>query len=199
MRLARRYRNYVGDQDRLVETSNSIAMMVAASQPFYPLYVWWIVGADAWPALFTLLSTPLFLAVPALARANGMAGRALLPLAGIANTTLAAALLSPQAGAQLFLGPCLLIATMQFRRAERWAGFAIVALATAAYLAVPDIAGTVSFAASEAARLVTLHAVGAGTLTVLAGLWFSDAIGNPSVASAPTPPRPDSRRQPKRP
>ncbi len=155
--------------------SNNIALFVAASQPFYPIYVWWIVGADAWPTLFTLLSTPFFLAVPALARANSVAGRALLPLAGIANTAGTALALSPASGVMLFLGPVMMIAVLQFRRPQRWLGLTICALAGAAYLAVDALApaGLVAIPAAEMARLVTLHAISAASLIVIGAMQFA--------------------------
>ncbi len=174
MNIAALYRNYAAHDDPLVAASNSISLFVAASQPFYPIYVWWIAGADAWPTLFTLLSTPFFLAVPAMARANTIFGRALLPVAGIANTAVTAALLGPATGVLLFLGPVMMIAMLQFRREERWWGLSISALAGAVYLALDALApaGLVAIAPAEAARLVTLHAISAASLIVICGMQF---------------------------
>ena len=175
MTIARCYNAYAAHDDRLVRASNQIALIVAASQPFYPIYVWWIAGADAWPTLFTLLSTPLFLAVPALSRVNGIAGRALLPLAGIANTILAAVLMPPSVGVLLFLGPILMIASLQFRAAERWAGWLIAALAGAVYFGLDTGISwaLVTVAPSVAAQLVTLNAISAGSLIVICGMAFA--------------------------
>lgn len=52
----------------MVAACNLIALVVASNQPFYPLYVYWAVSGDVWPTFFTFLSTPLFLAVPVVAK-----------------------------------------------------------------------------------------------------------------------------------
>ncbi len=177
MSVAGLYRAYAAHDDGLVRASNDISLIVAASQPTYPIYVWWIAGSEAWPTWLTLLSTPLFLAVPALARRNALAGRALLPLAGIANTLLAALLLGPGTGVLLFLGPVLMIASLQFSRADRWLGLLVAALSGAVYLALDALApaGFIAMTPTEMARLVTLHAISAGSLIVIAGLQFAAA------------------------
>jgi hypothetical protein len=180
MSLVQRYRRYVDNDDPLAASSNFIALMVAASQPFYPLYVYWVIGGDYWPTLFTFFSTPFFLAVPALARSNSLAGRALLPIAGIANTALASLLLGPQSGVLLFLMACVLIAAVQFRKSERWCAFLLVAAATAAYFLLK---GTTQYALvdlsdSAATGLIALNAFSVGALLVISGFSFADAIRN---------------------
>ena len=177
MSYAAAYDRLVAHPDPLARASNAVALIVAASQPFYPVYVWWIAGPAAWPTLFTLLTTPFFLAVPFLSRRDALAGRALLPLAGIANTTMTALLMPPGTGVLLFLGPVLMIATLQFRRGETWLGLSLAALAGVAFFAVGalDPSGIAAMPADALARLLTLNAVSAGSLVVIAGLQFSAA------------------------
>ena len=74
-------RAYAGHSDPRVAVANTIALVVAANQPFYPLYLYGLLDGAITPVWFTFLSTPFFLAVPAVARRNAAAGRA---LAGIA-------------------------------------------------------------------------------------------------------------------
>lgn len=131
MNLFGRYKAYGANADPLAAACNSIALLVAWNQPFYPFYVHWIVGGDAWLACITWLSTPFFLAVPFVARRSSMAGRALLPIAGIGNTVLSSWAFGPGAGVALFLIPCALIAAFAFRRSERRVAVALVLLALA--------------------------------------------------------------------
>lgn len=81
---------YAAHDDPMVAACNLVALVVASNQPFYPLYVYWAVSDHVWPTFLTFLSTPFFLAVPAVARRYSKTGRALLPLAGIGNTILSA-------------------------------------------------------------------------------------------------------------
>lgn len=89
-RLSAMTRAYAYHCDPRVAAANVISLLVASNQPFYPLYIFWLVSSDITAAWFTFLSTPFFVAVPAVARWNDAAGRALLPLTGIGNTMLSA-------------------------------------------------------------------------------------------------------------
>ena len=75
-------RRLCGDPDPRVASCNPIALLVASNQPFYPLYVYFTVSPHIAPTLLTFLSTPFFVAVPALSRRSPVFGRALLPLTG---------------------------------------------------------------------------------------------------------------------
>jgi hypothetical protein len=86
--LLTRWRDALADLDHRARAAGSIALVVAINQPFYPLYLHAIAGAAATSAWLTLLSTPFFAAVPAIARHHSLLGRAMLPLAGVANTML---------------------------------------------------------------------------------------------------------------
>lgn len=119
--LLGRLRRYAEHPDPRAESCNWIALAVASNQPIYPLYLLWAVGGDWWVSAWTFLSTPFFLAVPAVARRNGAAGRALLPLAGIGNGIVSAKAFGTASGVELFLIACALIALLAFRRSEwRW-------------------------------------------------------------------------------
>ena len=60
---------YAANPDTRVASCNAIALLVASNQPFYPLYVYFSVSAHIAPTLLTFLSTPFFLAIPAISRA----------------------------------------------------------------------------------------------------------------------------------
>ena len=46
----------------------TIAWVIVANKPFYPMYVWWLVGDGVETSALTLLAIPFFLAVPLVAR-----------------------------------------------------------------------------------------------------------------------------------
>ena len=104
-----RLREYAANPDPLANAAGTIAIVVTVNQPFYPLYLHAIAGIAAWPAWLTLVSTPLFMAVPAVARSHPLAGRALLPIAGVANTVLCVKLFGIASAVELFLLPCVLL------------------------------------------------------------------------------------------
>ncbi len=119
--------------DPLAAASSAVALVILGNQPFYPLYVWWLVGDDGYASFLTFLSTPFFAAVPLLARRHSLASRALLPVVGAANTVFCAKVFGAASGVELFLAPCALIGAMSFHKSElRWA-VATAALPIAAF------------------------------------------------------------------
>ena len=109
---------YLANDDPLAAIGNSGAFLVWSSQPTYPIYVWLLVGNDAWPSLLTWLSTPFFFAVPLVARRNAVGGRVLFVATGVLNTLLSAKAFGPDASVAWFLLPCLVIAATFFRASE---------------------------------------------------------------------------------
>jgi hypothetical protein len=116
--LLRRLGDYAAHADPLAAACNRIALIVAWNQPVYPLYLWWFVGGNWWVGCWTFLSTPFFASVPIVARRHPLAGRALLPAAGIANGMLSAKVFGVASDVELFLIPCALITLLAFRRDE---------------------------------------------------------------------------------
>lgn len=174
-------RSYARNDDPLAEAANAIALLVASSQPFYPLYIYWSVGPTIWPTAFTFLSTPLFLLVPALNRTSTVAGRVLLPLAGIGNTVLSAAVFGIASGVEIFLIPCALIACLLFRPGERLASYTVVLLAILSFTVLRGFYGEPVhlYTAEEYADFMTLNAFSAGMLSCFVGL-----LGGNLIASA---------------
>lgn len=171
-------RAYTRHPDPRVATANVVALLVASNQPFYPLYLFWLVSPDITPAWFTFLSTPFFLAVPAVARWNGIAGRALLPLAGIGNTVLSAWLFGTASAVEIFLVPCGVLALLLFRPKERVARLLLTALAFGAFLLLHDTYGPpmAPYDATEYAALARLNIISASALTGFVVLLFSNLL-----------------------
>ena len=95
MRALDALRAYGAHPDPATRIANTIALLVGFNGPFYPLYVWFLVPEAGHAALATMAMSPVFLAIPWLSRRSAAAGRAALPVAGLANTVWTAALLGP--------------------------------------------------------------------------------------------------------
>ena len=181
---------YAHHPDPRVATANFIALLVASNQPFYPLYFYWSVGPEIGPTAWTFLSTPFFLAVPAVARWNTVLGRALLPIAGIANTLLSAKVFGVASGVEIFLIPCAVLALLIFRPSERWiAAFPLAGFCFLAYFLFHDAYGAPShlYSAAEYASLLRLNMLSAGGLTAFTALTFSTLLADAEAASAKAP------------
>ncbi|QKC92809.1 hypothetical protein EB230_10550 [Mesorhizobium sp. NZP2234] len=173
---------YFAHDDPLVATANLVALVVLWNQPFYPLYVYWSVGTDIAPTFYTFLSTPFFLAVPAVGRANGRAGRALLPIAGIGNTVLSAEVFGVASGVEMFLLPCVLLGFVLFRPGERIIAIAIAAVGMLAFAVLHGRYGAPVhlYSAEEYAGFLKMNALSAGTLTAFIGLLVMNLINPPA-------------------
>ncbi len=125
----------VADGDPLTAACNRIARLVAWNQPLYPVYLWWLVGGDWRVSFWTFLSTPFFAGVPLVARRNAWAGRAMLPLTGVANGLVSVKAFGDASWVALFLIPCTLIAVLGFRRHEWRTTAALIGVILAASLA----------------------------------------------------------------
>jgi hypothetical protein len=177
MPLWRALVTYPRNDDPLAEAANRVALIVASNQPFYPLYLYWLVDHEIALSCLTLLSTPLFLAVPAVARLSSRAGRALLPLAGYANTALCMKIFGPASGVALFLAPCLLLATLSFRPEERRvmvvvAGLGFLVLFAGEFFGPP----LQVYADAAYPSFFKLNAFSVATLSAFIGFAFANAF-----------------------
>lgn len=183
----RAIRRYLAHDDPLVATGNTIALVVAWNQPFYPLYLYWLVSPAIAPSFLTFLSTPFFLAVPAVSRRHSLIGRALLPLTGIANTVLSAKAFGEASGVELFLAPCVMIAAMLFRQSERIVMFALVGLGFVVFGGLHGGYGAPLhlYTADEYARFLRLNALSVGTLIAFVGIVFANAVAQIEAGRTP--------------
>ena len=161
----------VANDDPLAGIASTVALAVAAGQPTYPLYLLAIAGAAAAPAWATLASTPFFLMVPFVARRSSLAGRALLPLAGAANTFIGIWALGPGAGVALFFLPCLWLAVQLFRPGEWRASLVCVVIVAVAYWLADG--GAPHFSRGIAESMTRLNALSVAGLFVIAGRLFA--------------------------
>jgi hypothetical protein len=171
-------RRYAGHGDPRTAVANTVALMVASNQPFYPLYLFWAVSPTVWPAFATFLSTPFFLAVPALARRHALLGRAVLLASGLGNTLVCRVMFGASSGVDAFLMPCIVLSILLFGRSERVVAFAFAAACYAIYL-LPDAwmgAPVHRYAADEIIALQRLNFLSAAGLTAVVALMFANAF-----------------------
>ncbi|QND46025.1 hypothetical protein HB780_10035 (plasmid) [Rhizobium lusitanum] len=106
--------------DSLTRASITIAWVIIANKPFYPLYVWWLLGNGIVASLFTLIAAPFFLAIPFLASRSPLAARIALPVIGTIDTLFETKLFGAGSGTALFLAPCIMLAALSFHAEEKW-------------------------------------------------------------------------------
>ncbi|HBK07019.1 MAG TPA: hypothetical protein DDZ81_14425 [Acetobacteraceae bacterium] len=170
-------RAYTHSDDPHVAACNTIAMVIAWNQPYYPLYLLWIVGRDAWVGIPDAFSGVLFFAVPAIARRFPLLGRIAMVVFSVANVVFCSMMLGEAAGVQLLYIPCGMLAAILFTWRERSVMLAMTALPLVAWyftrtrLDIPPI----RFTPEAYASLFTLNAVSAGALMVFFG-WLLAGI-----------------------
>lgn len=167
--------SYAAHPDPRAAIAGTVALVIVSNQPFYPLYLYWVVGPVVSPSYVTFLSTPLFAAVPAAIKFNSVFGRCLLLVAGIGNTLICRAAFGPGSGVEVFLFPCLMLALMLFRPPERAFALGFAALAFVAYLLPHSALGTPLhvYDPGEYAALRHLNFLSAASLTALIGWLFA--------------------------
>ena len=176
-------RSYAAHDDPYIAAANFVALVLAWNQPFYPLYLWFILGSDAWVGLPCMLLGLAFFAIPALTRRWPLFGRAVLPVIAVFNTVLGMATMGEASGIALLLLPCGMLTAILFRWRERFAMAALSALPLAAWLAARGHPGfpPVVFAPDQYAALLTMNAVSAGCLMVFLG-WILAGIHRAEAA-----------------
>lgn len=130
--------------------------------------------------------------VPAMSRRDPRWGRAVLVLAGMANTVMATKILGTASGVGLFLIPCLMIAAAFFRPAERAISLGLLAVGGTIFFGLEGRYGApiCRCTAVDDAALTTLHLASVGALVVFIGLMLSGLTGSGSPDSRNSPPRP---------
>ena len=178
MHVIRWITSYAANADPRVAAANAVALVIVSNQPFYPVYLFFIVGSSAWVSLVSLLSTPLFFAVPALGRRSGVAGRALMILAGTGNTILCTKVLGEASSVDLFLLPCILLGPLLFRSSERLLMATFTALPMAALFLLRGRYGAhlLTFSPEEYRSMTTLHLFSVASLFAFIGYTVTNLM-----------------------
>lgn len=106
--------------DPLTAASVTVAWVILLNKPFYPVYIWWLVGSGVAASLWTLLAMPAFAAIVLLAPRYPLVARAGVPVVGTIDTVLATKLFGPSAATELFFAPCMMLAALSFHAGEKW-------------------------------------------------------------------------------
>ena len=176
VQAATRLGSYASHDEPLTAAGNKVALVLAGNTPFYPLYVVGLAGSEGMPALLmTLCAFPFFAMVPAISRRHPLLGRATLSLAGSVNTVFCTWLLGERSGTELFLIPCITLASLLFGAGERFWMLLLAALPLAAYILLHGhYAGPPHPYQDDAyAALLSMNAISVGTLSIFLGIVFS--------------------------
>lgn len=167
-------RAFARHRDPLVEASNWVAILIGTHLPFWPLYVRWSAGAQAFPSAYlTMALAPVFLVIPLVARRSGFLGRVATPVAGIANTVFTVWILGANSGTALFLAPCTALAAISFRRSERWLMLVLTILPLVVFYALRHVplAPLHRYDAEAAKQLFNLNVISVSVLAAAFG-WL---------------------------
>ena len=179
-RLLTCFARYAAHPDPLVAAGNVVALLVGSNQPLYPLTLYWATGANVTGLFLVFLSAPCFLLVPLVARRSSLAGRVMLVVVGSVDTFLSAKVYGQASGAELYLGPCILLAAMLFRKREQLLSFGLIALICVGLFVLHDRYG-VSFLAwsdKDYATMMNFNIFYVAILTALIGLSVGRARGD---------------------
>lgn len=106
--------------DPLTRATVTISWVIIANKPFYPLYVWWLIGDGAGTSAIMLVSVPFFLAIPMMAGRSPLLARLALPLIGALDTVFETVIFGRASATLLFLAPCMALTMVSFYAAEKW-------------------------------------------------------------------------------
>jgi hypothetical protein len=160
----------------LTKATLTVAWVIILNKPFYPLYVWYLVDADAAVAsLVTLLSLPFFLAIPFLAKKSHLAARLALPLVGTLDTLFETAMFGHASGTEFFFAACIMLAAISFRADEKLWQYATAILVFIAFFCSRTFlgAGLQSWSADDLATLLNLNAFSAAGLMAFIALRYA--------------------------
>ena len=164
------------DLDPRTAACISVAWIIFINKPFYPLYVWWLIGTHAVvPSLGTLAGAPFYAVLPFLARRSAYAARVALPIVGLIDTVYATKLFGPACGTELFLLPCALLAIVGFSAKEFLAARALIVTIFVVFFALHGRYGAPlhEFSAIDSATLFNLDVFAVASLTAFIGLRFA--------------------------
>ena len=182
-KAAARLGAYASNDEPLAAAGNKVALVLAGNTPFYPIYVVGLAGSEGMPALLlTLCSFPFFAMVPAISRRHPLLGRATLSLAGSVNTVFCTWLLGERSGTELFLIPCITLASLLFGPGERVWMLPLAALPLAAYILLHGHFGPPPhlYQDDAYASLFSMNAISVGTLSIFLGIVFLGLYAGPA-------------------
>lgn len=161
--------------DPLTQATVTVAWVIFANKPFYPLYVWYLVGNGVIASLGTLLAAPFFLAIPFIARCSPTVARIMLPVIGTLDTMSETKLFGTASGTELFFAACVMLAALSFRAEEQCYQRGLVALIFGAFLITRNWTGAPlhGWSESELSILFNLNAYAVASLLAFVALRYA--------------------------
>jgi hypothetical protein len=175
--------------DPLTQATITVAWVIFLNKPFYPLYVWYLVGNGVNASLGTLFAAPFFLALPYLARRSPVIARMALPLVGALDTLFETKLFGQGSGTELFYAACIMLVALSFRAKERWLQRGMAAVIFAVFLISRSFAAPPLHIWSDADLAILLNL----NIFAVASLLAFIAIRYAGIADRGEPHRPDDR------
>lgn len=159
------------------------AWLIVINKPVYPIYVWYFTGSGFWPASLTALSMPLYVALAFFLKREVTSARLILPILGLCDTILAAKLFGVASGAELFIFPSLMLATLAPESGEEWPSRLLVATI---FLVASSAHGLYGYPlhvwdADALDRLREVNIFSAASLCAFLGWTFAERLRLPSV------------------
>jgi len=150
----------------------TVAWVIVLNKPFYPIYVWYLVGNGVTASLLTLASTPFFLAIPVLASRFPLGARIALPLIGTVDTLLETKLFGQASGTELFFAACMMLVALCFRPNEKWLQRGLAAVVFATFVVSRNFVGSPlhTWTEPDLAVLLNLNAFAVASLMAFIAL-----------------------------
>lgn len=161
--------------DPLTQATVTIAWVICLNKPFYPVYVWYLVGDGFVASLGSLLAAPVFLAIPFMARHSPIIARISLPIVGAFDTLFETRLFGQSSGTELFFGACIMLVAVSFRTEEKWIQRGVAALVSAIFLLSYYTGGTSfhDWSNVDLAVLLNLNIFAAASLMALIAMRYA--------------------------
>lgn len=106
--------------DDMTQAAVSVAWVVIANKPLYPVYVWYLTSNGLQASLMTLLSIPFFLAIPLLARRSPFTARIVFVIVATLDTLFETKLYGQNSATELYYAACMMLAALSFHGTEKW-------------------------------------------------------------------------------
>jgi len=171
---------YLAHPDPLAAAGNIVALVLGSNQPLYPLTLYWATGADVTGLFLVFLSAPCFLAIPFVARRSSLVARVMLVAVASIDTFLSVKVYGQAGGNELYLGPCLMLAAMMFRKREQFLSLGLIALICIGLIALHDRYGAsfLAWSAMDYATMMNFNIFYVAILTAFIGLSIGRARGD---------------------
>lgn len=170
-RVLARLERFTAHPDPRMAYGNAIALLVGSNQPFFPLYLYAVLGDAARPSLWGLLSTAIFCVMPIVARRDALSAKILLSLYASLHTAAYVGLMGQGAGFELFFLPCILLAALLFPARQRMLAWTLCAVPLLLYLGLQRLQiHPQPYDADALASLWQINAVSTACLTALMGM-----------------------------